>query len=54
MRRMIEKNVRFEEIDGELVKPSSPRLFVSAVEALTGEFPGFQEPQARRASRSRR
>ena len=42
LRRMIEKNVRFEEIDEELVKPSSPRLFVSAVEALTGEFRIFR------------
>src|SRR5215218_4882500 len=42
LRRMVEKNVRFEEIDEELVKPSSPRLFVSAVEALTGEFRIFR------------
>jgi NTE family protein len=42
LRRMIEKNVRFEEIDEELAKPSSPRLFVSAVEALTGEFRIFR------------
>jgi NTE family protein len=42
LRKMIEKNVHFEEIDGELVKPSSPRLFVSAVETLTGEFRVFR------------
>ncbi len=42
LRKMVEKNVRFTEIDGELVKPSSPRLFVSAVEALTGEFHVFR------------
>lgn len=42
LRRMIEKNVSFEEIDEELVRPSSPKLFVSAVEALTGEFQVFR------------
>ncbi len=42
LRKMIEKNVAFDEIDGGLVKPSSPRLFVGAVEVLAGEFRVFK------------
>lgn len=42
LRKMIEQNVSFEEINGVLVKPSSPQLFVSAVDALTGEFRAFK------------
>ena len=42
LRKMIEQNVNFEEINGELLKPSSPQLFVSAVDALTGEFRAFK------------
>ena len=42
LRRMIEKNVNFGEIDDEFVKPSSPMLFVGAVNVLTGEFMVFK------------
>ncbi len=42
LRKMLEQNVSFEEINEGLVKPSSPQLFVSAVDALTGEFRAFK------------
>ena len=42
LRKMIEKHVHFDEINGELVKPSSPRLFVGAVDVLAGEFRVFK------------
>ena len=38
LRRALKENVPFGEINEELVKPSSPRLFVGAVNVLTGEF----------------
>ena len=41
LRQAIEDNVSFDEINGELVTPASPRLFVGAVEVLTGEFKVF-------------
>lgn len=42
LRRTIEDNVPFGEINEELVKPSSPMLFLGAVDVLTGEFKAFR------------
>lgn len=42
LRTMLEERVRFEKLE-ELVKPSSPRLLVSAVEILTGTFAVFED-----------
>jgi NTE family protein len=41
LRRALNENVPFGEINEELVEPSSPRLFVGAVNVLTGEFGVF-------------
>src|SRR3712207_1600801 len=41
LRRALKENVPFGEINEELVKPSSPRLFVGSVNVLTGEFGVF-------------
>ena len=42
LRRAIERNVEFDEIDEKLVRPSSPMLFVGAVDVLTGDFRVFR------------
>jgi NTE family protein len=42
LRLILQDNVPFGEIDGELVGPSSPKLFVGAVNVLTGEFKVFK------------
>ena len=42
LRRAIEANVPFREINKELVKPESPMLFIGAVDVLTGEFRVFR------------
>jgi NTE family protein len=41
LRLILKKNVPFNRIDKELVKPWSPKLFVGAVNVLTGEFKVF-------------
>ena len=41
LRLILEDNVPFGKLNGQLVKPDSPRLFVGAVEVLTGEFKVF-------------
>jgi NTE family protein len=40
--RSIERNVKFDRIDGDLVRPESPKLFVGAVEVITGELKVFR------------
>ncbi len=42
LRRAIERNVRFDEIDQRLVKPESPMLFAGAVDVLTGSSTTFR------------
>jgi NTE family protein len=41
LRLILEDNVPFGKIDAELVRPASPKLFVGAVNVLTGEFKVF-------------
>ncbi|HEU4848125.1 MAG TPA: patatin-like phospholipase family protein, partial [Rubrobacteraceae bacterium] len=41
LREILEDNVPFGDIDGDLVRPASPKLFVGAVNILTGEFKVF-------------
>jgi NTE family protein len=41
LREILEDNVPFGDIDGNLVRPGSPKLFVGAVNILTGEFKVF-------------
>jgi NTE family protein len=41
LRLILEDNVPFGKLDEELVRPASPKLFVGAVEVLTGEFKVF-------------
>jgi NTE family protein len=52
LRRVLEENVPFGKINGELVKPSSPKLFVGAVNVLTGEFGVFASHRRERAASS--
>jgi NTE family protein len=40
--RSIERNVKFDRIDGDLVRPESPKLFVRAVEVITGGLKVFR------------
>jgi NTE family protein len=40
--RSIERNVKFDRIDGDLVRPESPKLFVGAVEVITGGLKVFR------------
>ncbi len=42
LRRYVEKNVRFDRIDEGLVRPTSPQLFVGAVDVLTGGLKTFR------------
>ena len=42
----IKKNVRFANIDETSVKPDSPKLFIGAVNALTGDFRVFKSHRA--------
>ncbi len=44
LRTMLEDHVDFERLEG-LIKPSSPRLLVSAVDVLTGEFKVFRDAE---------
>lgn len=44
LRAMLEDHVDFERLEG-LVKPSSPRLLVSAVDVLSGEFKVFRDAE---------
>jgi NTE family protein len=48
LRLILEDNIPFGKITGELVKPSSPMLFVGAVDVLTGEFKVFGSHRERR------
>jgi NTE family protein len=52
LRRALKENVPFGEINEELVKPSSPRLFVGAVNVLTGEFGVFTSHTRERVASS--
>ena len=52
LRRALKENVPFGEINEELVKPSSPRLFVGAVNVLTGEFGVFTSHRRERVASS--
>ena len=52
LRQALKENVPFGEINEELVKPSSPRLFVGAVNVLTGEFGVFTSHRRERAASS--
>lgn len=40
--RSVERNVEFNRIDGDLVKPESPKLFVGAVDVITGGLKVFR------------
>lgn len=42
LRRALEDNVPFEKITEALVRPESPKLFVGAVDVLSGEFKVFK------------
>jgi NTE family protein len=42
LRSAIERNVRFDMIDGDLVKPESPMLFAGAVDVLSGGVKTFR------------
>jgi NTE family protein len=42
LRRAMERNVRFDKIDGFLVRPESPMLFAGAVDVLTGAVKTFR------------
>jgi NTE family protein len=42
LRVILESSVPFGAIDSELVRPASPKLFVGAVNVLTGEFKVFR------------
>jgi NTE family protein len=42
LRRAVEKNVRFDQIGGGLVGPESPKLFVGAVDVITGGLKVFK------------
>lgn len=42
LRRAIERNVGFDEIDERLMKPESPMLFIGAVDVLTGSITTFR------------
>jgi NTE family protein len=52
LRRALKENVPFDEINEELLKPSSPRLFVGAVNVLTGEFGVFTSHRRERVASS--
>jgi NTE family protein len=52
LRQALKENVPFGEINEELVKPSSPRLFVGAVNVLTGEFGVFTSHRRERVASS--
>ena len=52
LRRALKENVPFGEINEELVKPSSPRLFIGAVNVLTGEFGVFTSHRRERVASS--
>jgi NTE family protein len=52
LRRALKENVPFGEINEELIKPSSPRLFVGAVNVLTGEFGVFTSHRRERVASS--
>ena len=41
LRRTLEENITFENINEQKVRPASPKLFVAAVNVLTGEFKVF-------------
>jgi NTE family protein len=42
LRRAVERNVRFDRINGGLVGPDSPQLFVGAVDVITGGLKVFR------------
>ena len=52
LRRALKENVPFGEINEGLVEPSSPRLFVGAVNVLTGEFGVFTSHRRERVASS--
>ena len=50
LRSILEDNVPFAKIDGDFVRPSSPRLFVGAVNVLNGEFRAFRSHRRENSS----
>lgn len=52
LRQVLTDNVPFGEINEEFVKPSSPKLFLGAVDVLTGEFGVFTSHRRDRVASS--